>query len=547
MTRGQPSEAAARVNCRHHGLTCLTRDGVLWTRVNTGELMPGVMTPMAWSYYAYGVELGLRRGFHYLGMINADEALFPLSPDERIVASFHGRLSGNVNVARRIFSTLPGVSGDDIERDLLGSVRADVIDLPHPSRLPALMIRVPRALLTVGRQAHAHQQRIRAWWRDVVDGDRLRRGHDPAQTIASALDEFVATLRLQICMRVFGQAVSAQLAAVADRVGQPHALGTLLGGAAATEESRVADDLYSLAGESLSIEAFLAEHGYQGPNSGDPSARVWREDPRPIERLLGALADAEPPTERRARAVAERNRLVAKIIADVPLRHRPLTELAIRMAPIAARSIEVTKTSMLLSVDVGRAAARAIGDQIVAAGIADDIDDVFHLYCNEMAGAGDPAISPLITARKALHATFLSEELPETWQGNPIVSAGQQVPIADVTTLRGLGVSPGVVRGRVRIVRDSADEISVNEGDILVCPTTDPSWVSLMTLAAALVIDIGAAASHGAIVARELGVPCVTGTRSGTRQLRDGDIVEVDGCTGIVEVLERPSGVTGRA
>src|SRR5277367_3756415 len=117
-----PSESDARAGCSHQGLTCPPQEGVLWTRVNTGELMPGVMKPFAWSYYAYGVESGLRRGFHHLGMVDAQGGIFPLQVRDRIVASFHGRLSGNVNVARRIFSALPGVFGDDVERDLLGAV-----------------------------------------------------------------------------------------------------------------------------------------------------------------------------------------------------------------------------------------------------------------------------------------------------------------------------------------------------------------------------------------------------------------------------------------
>ena len=74
-------------------------------------------------------------------------------------------------------------------------------------------------------------------------------------------------------------------------------------------------------------------------------------------------------------------------------------------------------------------------------------------------------------------------------------------------------------------------------GEILVCETTDPSWASLFLVASALVIDIGGALSHGAIVARELGVPCVINTRVGTRCLRTGDLLRVDGERGSVTVL----------
>ncbi len=103
--------------------------------------------------------------------------------------------------------------------------------------------------------------------------------------------------------------------------------------------------------------------------------------------------------------------------------------------------------------------------------------------------------------------------------------------------ITGLAVSPGVVEGRARVVLDAATS-ELEPGEVLVCETTDPSWASLFLVASALVIDIGGALSHGAIVARELGVPCVINTRAGTRSLRTGDLLQVDGNAGVVRVLE---------
>ena len=91
------------------------------------------------------------------------------------------------------------------------------------------------------------------------------------------------------------------------------------------------------------------------------------------------------------------------------------------------------------------------------------------------------------------------------------------------------------------MVVDPFDAEPLEPGEVLVCRFTDPSWAPLFTLADALVIDIGAAASHGAIVARELGVPCVIGTGDGTRRIRTGDRLLVDGSAGRVEILDRPA------
>jgi len=105
--------------------------------------------------------------------------------------------------------------------------------------------------------------------------------------------------------------------------------------------------------------------------------------------------------------------------------------------------------------------------------------------------------------------------------------------------ISGIGVSDGIALGRAVVVQDSHHADAVEEGDILVTATTDPSWVSVIALAAALVIDIGGPTSHGAIVARELGVPCVINTGNGTRMIRTGDQIEVNGSTGSVTVVRR--------
>jgi phosphoenolpyruvate synthase/pyruvate phosphate dikinase len=105
-------------------------------------------------------------------------------------------------------------------------------------------------------------------------------------------------------------------------------------------------------------------------------------------------------------------------------------------------------------------------------------------------------------------------------------------------TLTGTGASPGAVEGRAVVVTDPA-RADVEPGDILVAYTTDPSWASIMFLAKALVVDIGGVLSHAAVVARELGIPCVMGTQQGTRVLRTGDLCRVDGTAGTVRILER--------
>ena len=93
-----------------------------------------------------------------------------------------------------------------------------------------------------------------------------------------------------------------------------------------------------------------------------------------------------------------------------------------------------------------------------------------------------------------------------------------------------------MVEGRVRVVTDPAFG-DVEPGEVLVAPLTDPAWAPIMYCSAALVVDTGGMLSHAAVVARELSLPCVMGVEATTR-LRTGDLVRVDGTSGVVEILE---------
>ena len=146
-------------------------------------------------------------------------------------------------------------------------------------------------------------------------------------------------------------------------------------------------------------------------------------------------------------------------------------------------------------------------------------------------------------------------------QSRPITSSSTGEPTAGAEpaaqagagtgaiAVSGLGASGGTATGRVRILRSISDSDSLRAGDVLVAHMTAPDWVPLMRRAAAVVTDSGGMTCHAAIVARELGIPCVVGTHTATTELREGELVTVDGAAGTVargSVLA-PSAVTATA
>lgn len=252
------------------------------------------------------------------------------------------------------------------------------------------------------------------------------------------------------------------------------------------------------------------------------------------------------PRDREARAIARGDAARSELLArSGPVMRSVLTRVFSRARNIV-RNNEMGKAGYLMALDGCRAAARQIGRDQVAGGHLPDVDDVFFLTIEELADliAGRlPTAGELIDYRKRTRADYKRMILPVSFTGMPEVRYRDDpdtgTAAGSTPAISGAASGGGTVTGRARVVLDPNEDLDLDEGDILVCRFTDPSWAPLFTLASALVIDLGGAASPGALVARGLGVPFVIGTQRGTSVISDGDLIEVDGLSNSVRVLSR--------
>jgi phosphohistidine swiveling domain-containing protein len=180
-----------------------------------------------------------------------------------------------------------------------------------------------------------------------------------------------------------------------------------------------------------------------------------------------------------------------------------------------------------------------LGSHLAERGVLDDVEDVFYLTWDELhslPNRGD--VARIVTTRRQQYAARQGMRLPDAWSGVPQLTrvANADTAAGVGTKVEGVAASTGVVEGRARVVTDPGTT-DLDDGDILVCESTDPSWVSLFLVAGGVVTDIGGLLSHGAIVAREMGLPCVVGTKVATATVVDGQRIRVDGDAGLVEVL----------
>ncbi|MBY0548034.1 MAG: hypothetical protein K2W95_12135 [Candidatus Obscuribacterales bacterium] len=197
----------------------------------------------------------------------------------------------------------------------------------------------------------------------------------------------------------------------------------------------------------------------------------------------------------------------------------------------------------------------AIGRKLAAAGVIGDERDIFYLEVEEVLAYAEGTttcakLGDIAAIRKAEFAHY--QELAEppvriTTMGIPSLSADvmtlttpvEVVSAVDVSSrLSGTPCSPGRVLGRVRVITDPA-QAKLEKGDIIVARRTDPGWILLFPIAAGLIVEHGSLLSHSAIVSRELGLPAIVGVCNATHLLKDGDVIEFDGRTGDIEVVER--------
>jgi pyruvate,water dikinase len=297
--------------------------------------------------------------------------------------------------------------------------------------------------------------------------------------------------------------------------------------------------LYDVAHGRRSVEDWLAEHGHRGPSEFDLAAARWRERPDEVRSMADRLRNGPDPRERHrdryreAEVCAER--LGGRLTRKDARRLRRHLDLARRSLPCR----EDGKYYLSLGYDLLRDLALEAGRR---RGIG---DDVFLLTFDELrdALAAGSVDADLLAARRRERQTEARLSPPHFIDAGTVASLGAPPTVACEGRCDAQPVSHGLATGPARIVRAPDEAGDLGTGYVLVCPSTDPAWTPLFVGAAGLVLEQGGTLSHGAIVAREMGIPAVV-LPGATSLFRDGETVTVDGHHGAV-VREASAEVAG--
>jgi pyruvate,water dikinase len=516
-------------------------DQAWWSTSNMGEAVPGVLTPLNWTFWGESSEHALRRAFASFGALEPALVAVPRQPQLRIMGVFHGRLAAKVSFLGDMGDRLPGTTGAAVAEQILGTLPDDFVSRNTLRRLPIIAARLPLTAVRAPGTIRRITADTNRWWSAAV---RRTLSLDGARTqFAECLTRFDDCMTAHIqCVFAAVQPLYDQVHGLAKSAGDPALADRVLTGQGMHAELDMVNDIWHMSRRRLDMAAFLAKHGYHGPNEGEIASRVWREDPEPLAALVDSYArhpDDKSPASVVEMRSAQRRSAERELLDQLGGARRQAAKLVLRLA---ARNIPlrgVGKVAYLQVLDVARASARQIGAELARTGCIDSPDDAAFLTVHELLTASRP-LRHVVAARRSKHDQHLSVALPRSWFGRPDVTplwAAGSTRSGEVVA--GTGACGGTVEGRARVVLDPAFD-DVEAGEILIAPFTDPSWASVMFTSAALVVDIGSALSHAAVVARELGVPCVMGTGDGTRRVATGDWCRVDGGAGTLTIL-RPA------
>jgi phosphoenolpyruvate synthase/pyruvate phosphate dikinase len=317
------------------------------------------------------------------------------------------------------------------------------------------------------------------------------------------------------------------------------------------EDEDFLDELGELAGGPEArdaIEAFLARYGMRCVGEIDITRPRWSERPTTLVPLiLGNVKHFEPGAGARR---FERGREEAlKKEQEILERLRPLPD-GERKAEETKRMIDRVRTFigyreypkyfMVSRYFVYKQALLGEAERLVRAGVLREKEDSFCLTFEELhdvVRSGTAVDDELISRRKEAFRANQALTPPRvlTSEGEVIAGAYRRDDLP-TGALIGLAVSAGTVEGRARVILDIA-EAELEPGDILVTAYTDPSWTPLFVAIEGLVTEVGGLMTHGAVIAREYGLPAVVGVEHATRQIRDGQRIRLHGTDGYVELL----------
>ena len=568
----------------------LSEQYTLYTRANVGEVFPDPVTPLTSSTGLYQAELGWRDAWERMGAFTHEE--FPQDTFAQL-GVVGGYCYLNASLIRLFGVRAPGLSWEDMDEQFFGAMPGVP---PYQQRDGDENLAKTQKIGETFQWALSHS-RLEDLQELTESKSATKKLRDDRPDFSKYSNEELFNQYLELLKlhrKYFSQHIFTTymatvpvgiISGVANAVGRPDLLLPIIAGFGEVDSAEPSHAMWNMgrlvrsndhlttefekgitglidrlshsespaSSEFLkAFEYFVYEYGSRGPNEWETRSPSWETRPElalnAIDRMRLADDELAPKTQNAERAT-QREQAATELLSMVEADPEVHGELAVGIAASAAwlPARERTKTNNIRLIHEMRMIMRAIGERMVEMNAFDEIEDFGFVTEEEYSSLFKEPTSMLDTIRsrreeyyKLLEreAQFLFDgqaDHPDTWRRRDAVS---EDVLREGEALQGMPGCTGSAEGIARVILDSNDPTSLQPGDILVAPLTDPSWTPLFVPAAAVVVDVGAPLSHAIIVSRELGIPCVVSATDATRRIPDGARIKVNGDTGVITVLE---------
>lgn len=540
-------------------------EGHVVTNCNISEMMPGAITPLTLSTSAYGLDYGLRKLLIHSGVYSSFEELPPYS----CYFTLSGHLFGDLTPIYAIGKTMVLASKESIDLSICGRVLDS--EIPDHIQSPGLIKRI----LNFSHYISAVMGKGKACRRaeSIASNLKIECGDVPESTYEAICKEMSKLMDIMYdhyltsaFSGMMSSALNLQLAPYfEDETEQHAAVASCLVDIPGIESADLLNMLYELSDAVKAIApsqanyspenlkrmiengndrirelylAFMEKHGHRSICECEMRQKSLIDDPETFFNQLSLVCSADEKKEMKADWKANQDALLEK----VPKSKRTTFKMMIKYAREGVRVREYTKSRIVRVTYAFKKAYEQLGQQMTAKGLLSDADSIYFLTHDEIGKiikGEESSLSLRAVRRRRLYPEQQSLKFKDITYGKPepVRFSGEELSAEEV--LKGTPVSRGVIEGPAHIVRSVSDANELKAGDIMVAEYTDTGWTPYYSQISGLVTEIGAAISHGAVVAREYGLPLVSNINNATELIREGDWLRLDGSEGTVMILDQ--------
>ncbi|XP_055940272.1 putative phosphoenolpyruvate synthase [Argiope bruennichi] len=295
---------------------------------------------------------------------------------------------------------------------------------------------------------------------------------------------------------------------------------------------------------SKAYKEFLEKHGHRCLRELDIRSVTWKDDPKALIKSLQHLVVSirKDKGEEDSDDIKE---IIDDLKAPLSFKNKLSLRLILSLSRKTVQFRETSKSIMIRNLNQWRKGYRKLAKLMVLEGRIPDEDLLYFMTMeeiNELLETRSPKIIAKANLRRRRHPVLDKYIFPEINKGFPMpINAGKKIVHTNDSnfTMKGIPVSAGIAMGVVRVALDLDDASLLQPGEILVTYATDIGWSPYFPILGGVVTEIGGLISHGAVVSREYGLPCISGVHGATQQFQTGDYVLLDGTKGIVQRIPK--------